>query len=744
MSRFWLGGEMSPSGTLQWAATPMTILVAVGLCVLIWAVALWTGRVSARSKGSRAVEAILLMLSLALVAIGLADPVWLEESGREEPGRVVVLVDGSRSMDVQDGSRPRSEAVNSALEHLGGDVDVYTFDADVRVGAPQEWSGRDTNLGAALSAVADRYLGQPVRAVVVITDGLDRGPLRRAVNEGSTVVPFLPGPVTFVQIGSQQQLQDLSVDDVVAGGFAFLRTPFTLEAKIRGVAGLRTTVTLRREGRLVAEEPVLLDDTGHGQVKFEATPNRVGRSVWEVSVPVVAGDAVPGNNVFPVVVRVVRDRTRVLQVSGAPSYDQKFLRLFLKEDPSVDLVSFFILRTHEDFGAGWHSQELSLIAFPYERLFNEDLSSFDLVVLQNFNYAPYFERSSSVLLDNIARYVRQGGALVMVGGDRSFDLADYAGTPIADVLPVKLGVEIPKTDGRAFRPSLTKAGEVHPVTRLAGTTAASVATWARLPEMDGLNLSMGAKPGAAVLLSHPDLRHGGAPLPVLTVGEVGAGRTMALMVDSSWRWSFSEAAEGHGNQAYLRFWKGAIRWLVADPDDRRVVVSPSRENVMLGDPVQLRVKVRDTEYGPVQDVKITGTVMGPNGTAASLALVTDANGEAVTHFEPTGRGAHRVVVRVGEGAADEAETVFSVSARDPELEEIAPDGVFLRNLASLYGERGSFRPPGDSSPPLMDDEATRQVHDQRQTSLSAIPLLSALFALFASLSWWVRRRGGGR
>ena len=230
----------------------------------------------------------------------------------------------------------------------------------------------------------------------------------------------------------------------------------------------------------MAEEPVLLDETGHGRVKFEATPNRVGRSVWEVSVPVVAGDAVPGNNVFPVVVRVVRDRTRVLQVSGAPSYDQKFLRLFLKEDPSVDLVSFFILRTHEDFGAGWHSQELSLIAFPYERLFNEDLSSFDLVVLQNFNYAPYFERSSSVLLDNIARYVRQGGALVMVGGDRSFDLAEYAGTSIADVLPVKLGVESPKTDARAFRPSLTKAGEVHPVTRLAGTTAASVATWGRL------------------------------------------------------------------------------------------------------------------------------------------------------------------------------------------------------------------------------------------------------------------------
>ena len=126
---------------------------------------------------------------------------------------------------------------------------------------------------------------------------------------------------------------------------------------------------------------------------------------------------------------------------------------------------------------------------------------------------------------------------------------------------------------------------------------------------------------------------------------------MALMADASWRWSFSEAAQGHGNQAYLRFWKQSLRWLVADPDDRRVVVSPSRENVLLGDDVQIRIRVRDPAYAAVADRTVTGTIVGPGGTAESFEVVTDPSGEAVAEFTPAERGAHRVVVSAGKGKA---------------------------------------------------------------------------------------------
>jgi uncharacterized membrane protein len=746
VSEFLLGGALGTSGSLRWQGSEAEVLLAIVLGLLAIAAAAWTGR-GERRRSSRVIELLAWAIGIVLVVMSLARPVWVEEAGREEPGRFVVLIDGSRSMGVRELTGARGAQVGAILAELPVGADVYTFGSDVQVGAPDDWTLGGTDLGAALATISDRYLGQPVRGIAVITDGIDRGALRREVMDPAVTdfqAPPLPGPVSFYQVGAATALQDLAIDEVITGGFAFLRTPFSLEAIVRGEPGLRTTVTLQREGRHVAEEAVVLDETGLGRVRFQVRPTRVGRGAWEVSVPVRVGDAVPGNNTYPVVIRVVRDRTRVLQVSGAPSFDQKFLRLFLKEDPSVDLVSFFILRTHEDFGAGWSSSELSLIAFPYERLFSEELSTFDLVILQNFNYRPYFNRDPNGLLGNMAEYVRGGGALVMIGGDRAYDLGEYAGTPLAEVLPVRLGVTGPKSDPRPFQPVLTEGGRAHPVTRLSSTPQASAETWERLPDLDGLNLSRGLKGDAALLLGHPTLRVDGGPMPVAAVREVGEGRTMALMVDASWRWSFSEAAQGHGNQAYLRFWKQSLRWLVADPDDRRVVVSPSRENVLLGEEVQVRVRVRNAAYAAVPEQGVRGTIVGPGGTAESFELVTDASGEAVIHFTPTSRGAHRVLVQAGEGAADQAESVFSVSARDPELAEIVPDSAFLERLAQAYGARGTYRPPGNTDGPVVDETATRQVHDRRVTSLAASPLMALLFGFLVSGSWWVRRRGGSR
>lgn len=743
---FWLGGDPGPGGVLQWTAPSAWIAVIVGVAVLAWLAAAWTGR--GANPRLRVPALALWAVALAGLAAAAAGPVWVEEQGRREPARLAVLVDVSASMGVLEGGEARGAAVGDLLRSLGPDADIYSFDEELRV-APIDleadpFTGRGTDLGVALSALSERYLGQRVSGVVLLTDGLDRGALRREwKEEGALDLPPLPGPLTVYQVGSGDELTDLSVDDVVTGGFAFLRTPFTLTARVRGEPGARVPVTLSREGRLVATRELTLDGLGSGEVSFQVTPTSVGRFSWEVSVPVEPDDAVPGNNTYPVVVRVVRDRTRVLQVSGSPSYDQKFLRLFLKEDPSVDLVSFFILRTREDMGAGWDSDELSLIEFPYERLFSEDLATFDLVVLQNFNYAPYFEFRQRELLGNLAEYVKSGKALVMTGGDRSFDLGAYANTALAEVLPLKLGVDGVKADERPLRPILTQAGLAHPITRLAGDPDESRAVWERLPEMDGLNLTNGLADGAAVLLSHPTRKcPDGRPCPVLAVREVGEGRTMALTVDASWRWSFTEAAAGRGNQAYLRFWKNAMRWLVADPADRRVVVTPSRENVLLGDEVRIVAKVHDAGYQPVSGAEIALAVLGPVGEAARYELTTDAAGEATAVFRPSHRGAHRVEARAGGAAGDKGETVFAVSARDPELVEIVPDRPFLEALASVAG--GQYVAPGERAEPLLDSTAGREVRERKETPLSTAPLLALIIGLAASGAWTLRRRAGAR
>ena len=750
-----LAGGLGAGGGLTWTASePVRVMVLLGALAAVGLAAL-PGQVR-RTGTARLVELALWVGAVAVLSVAALGPVWVDEEGRTETGPLVVLVDGSASMGVTEAEGTRLDALRGRLAGIveeaaaEGPVDVYTFDETVRSGPPSAADGRGTDLGVALEAIADRYLGQQVRGVVVLTDGIDRGALRRSIRESAAdgsldarLAPRLPGPLTLVEVGRIQAVQDLAIDDVVTGGFAFLRTPFSLTASVRGAPGRSVPVTLLREGRVQQEREIVLDSDGRGTAVFEVTPRRVGRFAWELAVPVEPGDAVPGNNRFPVVVRVVRDRTRVLQVSGSPSYDQKFLRLFLKEDPSVDLVSFFILRTREDMGAGWSGHELSLIEFPYERLFSEDLGSFDLVVLQNFDHAPYFSYNADALLGNLARYVKDGGALVMTGGDRSFDLGDYQGTPLAPVLPVQLGVAGRKSDEVAFRPVLTAAGLHHPITRLAADSAGSQETWARLQPMDGLNLTVGAAPGAAVLLQHPEqLAANGEPAPVLAVSEVGRGRTMALTVDASWRWSFSEAAVGRGNQAYLRFWKSALRWLVADPDDRRVVVTPARDNVLLGDELRVVVLARDAGHLPVAGVEVGARVVSPDGMETDFQLTTDASGEAVVRYRPGQTGAHRVEAALVEDPRQSGASVFAVSDRDPELSEVIPDRAFLENLASLYGDAGRFVAADASDGPLVDDAARREVRDRREVELATAPLVALLFGLLASCAWWVRRRDG--
>lgn len=746
MTSWLIGAEIGPSGQIVWAAAEWVVVVAVGAALLAWVLS-WFGE---RPLLARLAELLAWGLALAGLVVAVARPVWVEESGRREPGRLAVLVDGSRSMSVIEGGRPRHEAVAPILASLeGSDVDVYHFGGELRAGAPVGYDLGSTDLESALDALSDRVAGERLAGVVVLTDGLDRGLLRRRFQrDQDPTAPEVPGPLTVYQIGRPGDLKDLSVRSVETGGFAFRSEPFTLTAGLLGTGyeGRRITASLTRDGRPVTSRSVVLDAKGEAEVAFVVQPDAVGRFAYEVSVPVLEGDAVPSNNTAPVVVQVVRDRMNVLQVAGAPSFDVKFLRRFLKGDPSVDLVSFFILRTTEDIqGTNYSDRELSLIQFPYADLFSTELHRFDIIIFQNFDHERYFQRDADTLLDNIRKFVEEDGkGFVMTGGDLSFDLGGYGGTYVETMLPVDLGVSGRQADERPVRPALTDEGRRHPITRLVSEPDENEQWWARLPELDGVNVVRGASPGATVLLTHPELKGGdGNPMPMLAVAEAGKGRAMALTVDSSWKWSFGEAAEGRGNQAYLRFWKNAFRWLIKDPSTSRVLVDTPRENYGLGDTVRVVVRARDQGFAALARADVVVTVDGPGGRSV-LEGTTSADGEVALELPAADRGAHRVRATVRHRGADvgDADTVYAVTTRDPELDEVIPDEAFLRWLtASVDGKAFG---PGETGAPLRDDAAGRMVWDRRETPLWRAPGLMLWIGLFGGIGWIVRRRSGMR
>ncbi|MBX2804006.1 MAG: glutamine amidotransferase [Myxococcales bacterium] len=744
-----LGGQMGPEGTLQWTAPDWAVILAVVAAGTALVAASW----GIRSVAARVGELTCWALALTGIVLAVAGPVWVEEEGRIEEGRSVILVDASRSMAILEEGTPRSDAVERIVGHVRrqvGEVEIFHFGDDLAVGQPESYDLPGTDLEGALDALSERVAGEQLASVVVVSDGLDRGLLRRRyLREERPHAPELPGPLTVFGVGEVTDVLDLAVRDIDTGGYAFIRAPFAITARIDGLgfAGRTVPVTLTRDGSTITQQRVTLDEQGAGTVRFEVVAEDAGRFAYAVSVPVYEGDAVPANNAMPVVVKVVRDRIRVLQVAGAPSWDVKFLRRFLKGDPSVQLVSFFILRTPRDLLTQYSDRELSLIQFPYERLFAEDLWTFDVVVFQNFDYQPYFDFRSSELLENLRRYVvDDGGALVMVGGDRSFGLGNYGGTPLAEVLPVELSSapEDNVPDERPFRPDLTAEGGRHPVTRLVADPVENQLWWERMHTMDGTNVVASARPDAAVLLTHPTASDkAGNPLPVLTVQEVGQGRSMALTVDASWRWSLSEAAEGRGNQAYLRFWKNAIRWLMKDSTTARVTVDTPRENYAVGEDVRVVVRARDPGFAPLPGANVE-VALDNEGRTSQLKGRTNPDGEAVITIPAQRSGTHRVDVAVavdGEPVGT-AQTVFAVTTRDPEVDEVAPDTAFLTWLAA--STQGAFHEAGTLGEVLTDPSSARTVQEVRETALWRAPLLAILVALFSGVGWFLRRRSGLR
>ena len=185
-------------------------------------------------------------------------------------------------------------------------------------------------------------------------------------------------------------LRDVAVKAVLADEFAFVRTVVRIEAVIRstGYGPRRVLVNLSSDGQVARQKYVDLPADGTATVVFEVTPPRVGRYLYEVSTPVAEDEAVATNNSRAFVLRVIRDKIRVLQVAGAPSWDVRAMRAMLEDNPNVDLISFFILRTQDSISLV-PSDEMSLIPFPTRELFEEQLPSFDVIILQNFEFLPY-------------------------------------------------------------------------------------------------------------------------------------------------------------------------------------------------------------------------------------------------------------------------------------------------------------------------------------------------------------------
>ncbi|HNK44737.1 MAG TPA: hypothetical protein PKL17_08140 [Pseudomonadota bacterium] len=721
-----------------------------------------------------------------------------------QPNHIAVLVDSSESMRLAEeggGETRAARAANHLRSQLGAlgqwqkdhKVEFYSFGERLQSATwdsvthpdPANLRADATRIREALSAVRQRYEGRDLAGVVMFSDGLDNGRLSSGLSfpnpeqlsfdaDTQEFLRALDVPVHTVAVG-KPGLRDIALTRVLADQFAFARTAVEVEARLQvfgakaaGFAGRHLPVTLRRDGVPVLTVDIEVQPEQRDyRVVFPFTPDRVGKFLYDISVPVQPGEAISENNRRAFVLKVVREKIRVVHVSGRPSWDARFLRAALKSDPNIDLVAFFILRSPSDIEFA-PSEETSLIPFPCQELFQDQLRSFDLLILQNFNYSAY---CSQFLQPAIVPFVEGGGAVAMLGGDLSFSSGGYYGSEVSQILPVVLPPDelsgAPSSrliDADPFVPKLTPAGRNHVVTALHLDVKENAQRWEQLPPLDGLNLVQKARQQATVLLSHPRLKdQDGNPMPVLSVAELGKGRTLALQADSTWKWAFAPpqtgkaAAKAEGDTrstTYQRFFDQAIRWLIRDPSLRLLRVEVAETELRRGQPVRVEVRALGPDYQPVGKVevslslqRIAGTESGATSeplaeSVMSKTLHTDEEGVGSIEWPQLPEGGYRVIARaVIAGRPTDDSDVFLVRGIGRELEAPEADDRLLKLVSETTG--GDHKKPGDSlmglsfHPPHIE-----HVRDHRDIPLWDNPLVLAIAVTCFGLNWTLRRRWG--
>lgn len=715
-------------------------------------------------RGQRWAVMGLRIFLVAALSLLLLKPSIVLLSPVQQKEKLAVVIDASKSMSisVQNGQPSRWQSALDALEKGNleplskrYDLEYYTLGKALTpvMGAEALKSisplEEDSDFGTALDQFLREGRDLSVGGLLLISDGIDRGNLRSAWRQGGDdalkrILPALNLPLYTRLPGLEDGFVDLSIEDLKYNEFAFLRQTFTVVATLRahGLEGTLTTVRLSSGGRPLSARKVTIPADGKElKVAFEINPDKVGKFTYTLDTPVLQKEAIPENNRRSFTLKVVRDKIRVLQVAGAPAWDVKFLRRLLKSDPNIDLVSFFILKGPSD-QSDFSPDEYSLIEFPYPDLFdkNRDLAGFDVVVFQNFAYRPYLREQGTRLLQSMADYVREGGGIAMLGGEYSFAAGEYGGSPLEEVLPVRMD-RSPSVLARPVKLDITQQGLRHPVTMLSFDPAENKRQWEALPLLDGVN------PTSAFSDSVVLATVGGAPeTPLLAVRKVGKGRSLALTTDTAWYWSFKAAGEGQGNLAYLRFWKNALRWLVGDPDEGQLQIDTERENYRLGEDTVISVRVVGADYGPVKDVAVQLEIRLEEGQEKAVVMegATGTDGELVQRFKAPKPGPYRVkaIVSGSSQVRGSVETVFTVSEDGPEMKELGGDREFLRALARVGG--GSML-EGEGPPTVTLRARTEAALSQRAVIplWDRFPLYFLLMAILCG-EWGLRRRWGLR
>jgi hypothetical protein len=546
--------------------------------------------------------------AIAVLLAILANPALVEEKRTPQRDVAVVVLDESPSQQIGDRTAASEAALKALTEQLNKerDLDVRV----VRAGKPQPGSGDDgTRLFTALNHALGDVPRQRLAGIVMITDGEVHD---IPTGDAKTAAEQLGAPLHVLLSGKPNEGdRRLIVKEAPSFGLVGKEVPLTVRVEDlpepKDAAATQAKLTWRKDGGAAHTQlfPVGRD------VPLSIPIDHGGPNVLELEVEPGPQELTLVNNRAAVVINGVRDRLKVLLVSGEPHAGERVWRNILKSDPSVDLVHFTILRPPEKQD-GTPIRELSLIAFPIRELFDVKLDEFDLIIFDRYSRRGVIPQA---YIENVVNYVRKGGAFLEATGPSFGTPLSLYRTPLGEILPTEPTGNI---EEEGFKPQLTELGWRHPVTAdLPGAgEAGGSPSWGRWFRQVDAHVHHGTT-----------LMTGDHGEPLLVLDRAGEGRVAQLLSDQMWLWA--RGFEGGGPQAELL--RRLAYWLMKEPDLEENDLRASID----GDRLLITRQSVEPDDKPI-------TVTAPDGSTSTLKLTPVHGGQSTGTLAVSQMGLYRV------------------------------------------------------------------------------------------------------
>lgn len=741
---------MFQQGDVSWGLSrPVLIVVLAVLALAVIALLTYRSVPAAEKPRDRAVLMGLRLAALIVLLACLFRPTLILKAAVPQQNFLGVLVDDSSSMAIADRDgqtraafvQQQLSAPNAALLQALSQrfvVRFFSFSSSTsRVAGTTDlkYSGTSTRLGPALDRARDELAGLPLAGLVMVSDGADTSDA--ALDETLASMKARSIPVFTVGVGQERFAHDVQVTRVETPRSVLKGTALVVDVVLTqtGYGGQTVPLSVEDDGRIVNTQQVTLPPDGESAtVKVTFTANEAGARLFKFRIPTQAGEQVAQNNARDALIQVNDRVEKVLYYEGEPRPELKFLLRGIDEDKNLQVAT--LLRTAENKYWRTHITNADELigGFPKTR---EELFAYRALILGSVEAASFSPEQLRMIADFVSK---RGGGLLMLGGRRAFAEGGWAGTPVAEVLPVVME----SANAKFFswlNAKPTRAGTTFPVTQIAGDEKASSAKWNDMPTVSTVNNVRQVKPGATVLLTGVDDRK--QDQIVLAYQRYGRGKAIAMPIQDSWMWKM-DAKVPVADTTHAMFWRRLVRWLV-DGVPEQVNLSTSSDRVEPGEAVKVNAEVLDSAYAEVNDSRVVARITSPSGKTTELPVewTVSKDGDYRASFVPDEAGIYDVKVSASrdQKALGAADLHVRVSAGDAEYFDAAMRAPLLKRIAESTGGR-FFTAANVASVPEAISYSGRGVTVVEERDLWDMPALFMLLISLIAAEWGYRRMRG--